>query len=79
MLEIKLSIQDKLLKDYANDYYKLYHTPFFGGGHKETIIPINKDGSKLEVAKLKARSKDNDRYVSMMKDLRTTHSRRRRR
>lgn len=79
MLEIKLSIQDKLLKDYANDYYKLYHTPFFGGGHKETIIPINKDGSKLEVAKLKARSKDNDRYVSMMKDLRTTRSRRRRR
>jgi len=53
----------------------MYHTPGFGGGYKESINA--KDGSKLEIAKLKARSKDNDRYVSMIKDLRTTKRRRR--
>ena len=76
MLEIKLSMQDKLVKDYANDYYKLYHTPLFGGGVSESLL---KDGGKLEVAKLKARGKDNDRYVSMIKDLRKSSYRRRRR
>jgi hypothetical protein len=65
-------IRDK----FANSYYNIYHTSGFGGGPYTTIA---KDGTKLEVAKLKARSKDNDRYVSMMKDLRTTRSRRRRR
>jgi hypothetical protein len=64
---------------YAADYYNTFSTPWFGGGYKETIVPISKDGSKLEVAKLKARSKDNDRYVSMIKDLRHTSYRRRRR
>jgi len=34
---------------------------------------------KLEVEKLKARGKDNDRYVSMIKDLRQSSRRRRRR
>ena len=48
----------------------------FGGGTKEVLA---KDGTKLEVAKLNARSKDNDRYVSMIKDLRTIRYRRRRR
>lgn len=64
---------------WAQKVYSNFHTPGFGGGYKETIIPISKDGSKLEVAKLKARSKDNDRYVSMIKDLRHTSYRRRRR
>ena len=64
----KLSSQLKL--------YNSFHRPGFGGGPYTTIA---KDGTKLEVAKLKARSKDNDRYVSMIKDLRTTRSRRRRR
>ena len=57
--------------------YNSFHRPGFGGGPYTTIAA--KDGTKLEVAKLKARSKDNDRYVSMIKDLRTTRSRRRRR
>lgn len=61
---------------FASSYYNIYHTPGFGGGPYTTIA---KDGTKLEVAKLKARSKDNDRYVSMIKDLRTTRYRRRRR
>ena len=61
---------------FASSYYNTYHTPGFGGGLYTTIA---KDGTKLEVAKLRARSKDNDRYVSMIKDLRTTRSRRRRR
>lgn len=63
--------------NFASSYYNMYHTPGFGGGYKETIAA--KNGAKLEIAKLKARSKDNDRYVSMMKNLRTTRSRRRRR
>lgn len=58
------------------ELYNSFHRPGFGGGPYTTIA---KDGTKLEVAKLKARSKDNDRYVSMIKDLRTTRSRRRRR
>ena len=62
---------------FASSYYNMYHTPVFGGGYKETVAA--KDGTKLEIAKLKARSKDNDRYVSMMKDLRTTRYRRKRR
>lgn len=56
--------------------YNSFHRPGFGGGPYTTMA---KDGTKLEVAKLKARSKDNDRYVSMIKDLRTTRYRRRRR
>ena len=62
---------------FASSYYNMYHIPGFGGGYKETIVA--KDGTKLEVAKLKARSKDNDRYVSMIKDLRQSSRRRRRR
>ena len=64
---------------WSQKIYNTFHTPGFGGGYKETVVPLSKDGSKLEIAKLKARSKDNDRYVSMIKDLRTTRSRRRRR
>lgn len=63
-------------QDYSKKYYDLYRTPWFGGGYSTVIY---KDGSKLEVAKLKARGKDNDRYVSMIKDLRKTSYRRRRR
>ena len=77
MLEIKMSMQDKLANEYADKYYNLYHTSLFGGGSNQSISA--KDGTKLEVEKLKARGKDNDRYVSMIKDLRTTTYRRRRR
>jgi len=63
-------------KKYSEKYYNTFGTNLFGEGSYTTIA---KDGTKLEVAKLKARSKDNDRYISMMKDLRTTRSRRRRR
>ena len=63
-------------KKYSERYYNTFGTNLFGGGSYTTLA---KDGTKLEVAKLKARSKDNDRYISMMKDLRTTRSRRRRR
>ena len=64
---------------YAKSYYDLYHTPYFGGGFKEDVVPLHKNGSKLEIAKLRARSKDNDRYVSMIRDLRKSSRRRRRR
>ena len=74
------SAQAKALRNirgnYAQTYYNMYHTPWFGGGYKETIVA--KDGTKLEVAKLKARGRDNDRYVSMIKDLRPSRRRRRR-
>jgi len=63
-------------KTYASDYYNMFHVPGFGGGYYTTIA---KDGTKLEVEKLKARGKDNDRYVSMIKDLRQSSRRRRRR
>jgi len=63
-------------KTYASDYYNMFHTPGFGGGYYTTIA---KNGTKLEVEKLKARGKDNDRYVSMIKDLRQSSRRRRRR
>jgi hypothetical protein len=54
----------------------MYHDPMFGGGVQTMIA---KNGGSLEKEKLKARSKDNDRYVSMIKDLRKTSYRRRRR
>lgn len=62
---------------WSEKIYNTFHTPGFGGGYKTSII--GKDGVKLEVEKLKARGKDNDRYVSMIKDLRKTSYRRRRR
>lgn len=61
---------------YAADYYNTFSTPWFGGGYRERIL---KDGGSLEKEKLRARGKDNDRYVSMIKDLRHTSYRRRRR
>jgi len=54
-------------KKYSERYYNTFGTNLFGGGSYTTMA---KDGTKLEMSKLKARSKDNDRYVSMMKDLR---------
>lgn len=75
--KMKVEVLRKAPSDWAQKIYSIFHTPGFGGGYKESLV--GKDGTKLEVAKLKARSKDNDRYVSMMKDLRTTRSRRRRR
>lgn len=62
---------------WSQKIYNAFHTPGFGGGYKTSLI--GKDGVKLEVEKLKARGKDNDRYVSMIKDLRKTSYRRRRR
>ena len=53
----------------------MYHTPWFGGGYK-AVLEV-KNGTKLEIAKLKARSKDNDRYVSVVKNLRQSRRRRR--
>jgi len=74
------SAQAKALRNirgnYAQAYYNMYHTPWFGGGYK-AVLEV-KDGTKLEVAKLKARGRDNDRYVSMIKDLRPSRRRRRR-
>lgn len=64
-------------ESYSQAYYNTYHTPWFGGGYKSVLK--EKDGAKLEIAKLKARSKDNDRYVSTIKDLRKSTYRRRRR
>lgn len=61
---------------FAQAYYGTYHSPWFGGGYREQIL---KDGGSLEKEKLRARGKDNDRYVSMIKDLRRTSYRRRRR
>ena len=61
---------------FAQSYYGTYHSPWFGGGYREQIL---KDGGSLEKEKLRARGKDNDRYVSMIKDLRQTSYRRRRR
>jgi len=61
---------------FAQSYYGTYHSPWFGGGYREQIL---KDGGSLEKEKLRARGKDNDRYVSMIKDLRRTSYRRRRR
>lgn len=65
---IKAQVMREMRQNYSERYYNLYHTPGFGGGIGYTLM--SKNGSKLEVAKLKARSKDNDRYVSMIKDLR---------
>ena len=65
---IRAQIMREMRQNYSKRYYDLYHTPGFGGGFGQTLM--SKNGSKLEVAKLKARSKDNDRYVSMIKDLR---------
>ena len=73
---VKAQVLREMRKKYSEKYYNTFGTNLFGGGSYTTIA---KDGTKLEVAKLKARSKDNDRYVSMIKDLRTTRSRRRRR
>ena len=73
---VKAQVLREMRKKYSERYYDTFGTNLFGGGSYTTIA---KDGTKLEVAKLKARSKDNDRYVSMIKDLRTTRSRRRRR
>lgn len=74
------SAQAKALRNirnsYARTYYDMYHTPWFGGGYK-SVLEI-KNGTKLEIAKLKARGKDNDRYVSMIKDLRLSRRKRRR-
>ena len=67
----------KIRGTYSQDYYNMYHNPIFGGGYRTSLF--DKDGGKLEIEKLKARSKDNDRYVSMIKDLRKTSYRRRRR
>lgn len=61
---------------YSQAYYNTYHTPWFGGGYK-AVLEV-KNGTKLEIAKLKARGRDNDRYVSMIKDLRPSRRRRRR-
>lgn len=77
--KMKVEVLRKAPSAWAQKIYSNFHTPGFGGGYKETVVPLSKDGSKLEIAKLKARSRDNDRYVSMIKDLRTTRSRRRRR
>ena len=74
--EVKAQVLREMRQKYSQKYQSTFGTNLFGGGTKEVLA---KDGAKLEVAKLKARSKDNDRYVSMMKDLRTTRYRRRRR
>ena len=76
MEAIKAARLKKLRQDYSNKYYNLYHDPIFGGGVQTMIA---KEGGSLEKEKLKARGKDNDRYVSMIKDLRKTSYRRRRR
>ena len=72
----KAEVLKQIRGSYASDYYNMYHDPIFGGGFKTMIA---KNGGSLEKEKLKARSKDNDRYVSMIKDLRKTSYRRRRR
>ncbi len=70
---IKAQVMQDMRQNYSEKYYNLYHTPGFGGGYKWSLM--GKNGSKLEVAKFKARSKDNDRYVSMIKDLRKRRKR----
>ena len=72
----KAEVLKQIRGSYASDYYNLYHDPMFGGGFKTMMA---KNGGSLEKEKLKARGKDNDRYVSMIKDLRKTSYRRRRR
>lgn len=72
----KAEVLKQIRGSYASDYYNMYHDPMFGGGFKTMIA---KEGGSLEKEKLKARGKDNDRYVSMIKDLRKTSYRRRRR
>lgn len=77
------SAQAKALRSirgtYAQSYYNSFHNPLYGGNFYYGKIPVGKDGTKLEVEKLKARGKDNDRFVSMFKDLRKHSYRRRRR
>jgi hypothetical protein len=73
---MKVEVLRKAPSDWAKKIYSNFHTPGFGGGYK-TVLEV-KDGTKLEIAKLKARGKDNDRYVSMIKDLRPSRRRRRR-
>lgn len=72
----KVEALRKVPSAWSEKIYETFHTPGFGGGYYTTI---GKDGMKLEVEKLKARGKDNDRYVSMIKDLRQSSRRRRRR
>lgn len=73
---IKAARLKELRQDYSKQYYNLYHDPIFGGGAQTMMA---KEGGSLEKEKLKARGKDNDRYVNMIKDLRKTSYRRRRR
>ena len=72
---IKAQVLREMRQKYSEKYYTNFNNGWFGGGYKEKLL--GKNGTKLEVEKLKARGKDNDRYVSMIKDLRTTKRRRR--
>lgn len=71
---VKAQVLREMRKKFSEKYYNTYHNPMFGVGYNYSLVA--KDGTKLEVAKLRARSKDNDRYVSMVKDLRKRRRRR---
>ena len=70
--EAKLKSLKKYRQEYAEKYYNTFGNSWFGGDSEWTLT--GKNGTKLEIEKLKQRGKDNDRYVKTFIALRKRNS-----